>query len=214
MNRKMKMKIVISVTLSLLAFNTNAALISDNFIRTGTSEQLVAPFTSEGGVQSVNAYFGFVEVIVSGVGNALSITTNDAFYGVSRNGSGDFGCVNVGVPIKDSCSSLIPTYQLGIGSENSPFTISGSNDAEKFITFIDSVGFVQSGTAPAYDSSAHTYHFVIDTSLLNISSGSLLTFGVTDDYYLDNGGEYLIDLYQVQAVPIPSPQQSCSSDQA
>lgn len=183
----------------LIPIYANAStLISDNFQRTGISEQTIAPFNDDNGVQTLNAYSDFVEVIVSGTGNSLSTAINDAFYGVY----GGVGCVTEGVPVQSTCL-FPPTYQLAVASELTAFETTGASDVENFITFIGSVGFVTSGTLPDYDPLNHTYHFVIDLALLNVNSSSLLTFGVTDDYYTDNGGSFTIDIYQIRAIPLP-----------
>jgi hypothetical protein len=142
----------------------------------------------------------FAEVLVSGIGNSYSDISNDAFYAVDDGGG---SCAVAGAQIQITCSTLAPTYQLGVSSELSPLIYTGTSDAQNFITFIDSRGFVTPGTVPDYDPLNHTYHFVMDLSLFNTNSSSLLTFGVTDDYYTDNSGSFTIDIFQVQAVPIP-----------
>jgi hypothetical protein len=190
---------VCACAISFATLSANAStLISNNFQRYGPSEQIIAPFTTSGGVQSVNTYSGLLEVVVSGVGNSLGTATNDAFYGID---SGTHVCVTEGAPIDSSCS-LGPSYQLGVGFQGAPFSAYDVSDAENFITFIDAVGYVSPGTLPSYDSANHAYHFIIDMSFLNVSS-SQVTFGVTDDFYNDNGGQYIIDIYQTQAVPLP-----------
>ena len=197
MKTKWSLCVLCSCLLNPLLANAST-LISSDFQRTGVFEQVIAPFIDDNGVQTVNQYSGYVEVVVSGLGNSLSTATNDAFYGVY----GGVGCVTEGVPVKSTCL-FPPTYQLAVASEQTSFETTGASDAENFIRFIDSVGYVTPGTLPDYDALNHTYHFVMDLSLLNVNTSSLLTFGVTDDYYNDNGGSFILDIYQVQAVPIP-----------
>lgn len=195
------LKFISGLVALVLSSSVNAALISDNFVRIGSTERLVVPFTAEGGVQTINTYSNHVEIIVSGVGYSYSTGTNDAFYGVNPTSSS--ACIAEGVPVHDTCN-IFPTYQLGISTENRPIVETGDSDAENFITFIEDAGFIPTGTLPAYNSTNHSYHFVIDSSLLNMDSSNQFNFGVTDDYFSDNGGEFIIDVFQVQAVPIPS----------
>ena len=96
---------------------TSAALISSNYQGTGPSVQIIAPFATRSGVQSLNTYSGLLEVVVSGVGNSLGPATNDAFYGID---AGSFACATEAAPLDSSCS-YGSSYQSVIGLQGTPF---------------------------------------------------------------------------------------------
>ena len=93
MKTKWSLCVLCSCLLNPLLANAST-LISSDFQRSGAFEQVIAPFIDDNGVQTVNQYSGYVEVVVSGLGNSLSSATNDAFYGVY----GGVGCATEGVP--------------------------------------------------------------------------------------------------------------------
>lgn len=74
--------------------------------------------------------------------------------------------------------------------------------AAQYITFIEGVGFVAPGTAPAY-AADNTYRFVIDLGALD----SALSFGVLDGNFADNGGQYDVSVWQLSrgAGVVPEP---------
>ncbi len=159
-----------------------AGPISGAYTRTGPSETLTAPFTAAGGTPTVNNYSRFVEVIVSGTGFSLGNTLNDAFYFVPSGGHPS------------------TFYQLNLGTPGLPFAGGGANNAINFIVFDDGVGPVSAPYVPPYDSATHTYHFVINMG----NTPGLLSFGVSDGLYADNGGAYTVQVFQV--VPnVPEP---------
>jgi hypothetical protein len=161
-----------------------ATTIAATYTRTSPAETITAPFTAPTGVSSTKAYTGPVEVLVSGTGFSAGSTINDAFYLVATQQglAGNF-------------------YHLGIGTSASPLV--GGNPAlgaERFINFIDNVGAVPFGTIPAFAAN-NTYRFVADIGSLS----SLLSFGVLDGNFGDNGGQFNITIWQlapgVAAVP-------------
>lgn len=158
-------------------------MISDHFIRMGPSETLVAPFISPS-TSTVNTYGGFVEIIVSGVGNSLGPLLNDAFYGVPG-----------GVPLDPQF------YQLNIGWSNGaplfPF-VGEPRNANNIITFIENVGFVTPPATPAYNGVNNTYQFVVSVP----ANAGNLQFGVSDGIFADNGGQYNIQVFQLQPAPV------------
>jgi hypothetical protein len=159
-------------------------MISDDFVRTGPSEALVAPFISPS-TPSVNTYGGFVEVIVSGVGTSLGALLNDAFYGVPS-----------GVPYDPQF------YQLNIGWDAAPLFpfVGAPRNAVNFIAFDEGVGFVTPPYRPPYDGVDHTYHFVISVP----ATAGQLQFGVSDGGFSDNTGQYNIQIFQLAPVPEPT----------
>jgi PEP-CTERM motif len=175
--------VAVLIGTGLLACQARAGMISDHFVRTGPSEMIVAPFTSPS-TSSVNTYGGFVEVIVSGVGNSLGTLLNDAFYGVP------------------SGTLYDPQfYQLNIGWDAAPlFPFVGQpRNAVNFIVFDEGVDFVTPPYRPPYDPVNHTYHFAISVPF----DAGHLAFGVSDGAFSDNGGQYNIQIWQL-AVPEPS----------
>lgn len=159
-----------------------ATSIPDVYSRTGPSETLVVPFTNPG-VATAFAYSGSVEVIVSGTGYSAGSAINDAFYGVP---SGVFYNAQY--------------YQLNLGWTGAnlvPF-VGEARNANNFITFIEGVGAVAPTATPSY-SPDHVYRFVVQVPL---ASGPL-QFGVSDGNFGDNGGEYRIQVFQLQPVPEP-----------
>ena len=167
---------------SSAAFASNT--IADNFTRTGLNEVVISPFTSYS-TSTLGSYAGPVEIIVSGTGFSLGNLLNDAFYSVPGGVlQSTYYLLNIGW----SGANLVP--------------LSGQpRNIDNFISFIDGVGAVGAGTAPAYDASNHTYHFVVDTPAL----ASALQFGVSDGNFGDNGGEYRIEVYQLSVGAVPEP---------
>ena len=163
-----------------------ATTIAATYTRISNAENITAPFMAPTGVSSTRVYSGPVEVLVSGTGFSLGATINDAFYltSIQQGLAGNF-------------------YHLGIGTVVEPLApFNNARGAERFINFIDGVGTVAPGSIPAY-SAANTYRFVADIGALS----SLLSFGVLDGNFGDNGGQYNITLWQlapgVAAVPEP-----------
>jgi hypothetical protein len=162
-------------------------LISDNFVRVGIGETVVAPFTSPS-TSTVNSYSGLLEVIVSGTGFSAGSSINDAFYGVPS-----------GVPYDPQY------YQLNIGWQGQPlFPLVGeSRNINNFISFIDGVGTVPFGTTPAYNPNS-IYKFVVNLP----ATAGILSFGVSDGLFGDNGGRYNIEINQLRRITardIPEP---------
>ncbi len=177
------------MTLGLSREALAGSFIKDNFTRTGLSESITAPFRSPS-TSTVNEYGGLVEIVVSGTGFSLAQDINDAFYGVPS-----------GNPLDSQF------YQLNIGYDGQPLFpfVGESRNINNFITFIDGIGFVNSPATPPY-AVDNIYNFVVS---LPSDAGSL-RFGVSDGNFSDNGGQYNIDVYQLEAkqptesVPEPS----------
>lgn len=157
--------------------------IASEFIRTSSLEAITAPFTLSTGTSSTGMYTGFVEVHVTGTGFSLGSAINDAFYFAGGGNTGSF-------------------YKMGIGTSANTLAASDTTTyAAQYIRFIDGVGYVPSGTAPAYDAN-NSYKFVIDLGALNTK----LSFGVLDGQFSDNGGQFNISLWKLRqggAVPEP-----------
>ncbi len=172
--------VLLGAALSLSA--QAATSIPDVYSRTGPSETLSVPFTNPG-VATAFSYSGNVEVIVSGTGYSAGSAINDAFYGVPS-----------------GVSYNAQYYQLNLGwtgADLVPF-VGEARNANNFITFIEGVGAVAPTATPAY-SPDHVYRFVVQVPL---ASGPL-QFGVSDGNFGDNGGEYRIQVFQLQPVPEP-----------
>ena len=186
------MKKYYSIITALLLFTSPtifaSQIIADNFLRTGVSETLNAPFLSPNGV-TTNSLFhrGTIEVIVSGIGYSFWDDINDAFF------------------MEDSVAHEIDPgyYQLNAGTNGTSFDGGLDNNLINSIIFIEDEGIVSPLSRPTYDPN-HEYHFVIDTSLMGSIGNSALTFGVSDIDYADNGGSYNIQLFEVSPVPIPA----------
>jgi hypothetical protein len=177
--------VCVMVALTLLTGSRASGVsISSSFNRISPSEFLTAPFTDPS-TSTVNNYGDFVEVLVSGTGFSLGPDINDAFYGVPA-----------GVPYDSQF------YQLNIGWDGfglAPF--SGElHNIDNFITFIEGVGPAGPPATPAYDGVNHTYHFVVSVPAI----AGHLVFGVSDGNFGDNGGQYNIQVFQVQPIPEPS----------
>ncbi|MBW4456914.1 MAG: PEP-CTERM sorting domain-containing protein [Nostoc indistinguendum CM1-VF10] len=180
--------VITSAAVVSVGANINPAaasnLITDNYERTGVGESIVVPFSTPS-LSSVNTYAGLLEVLVSGTGFSAGSAINDAFYGVPS-----------GVPYDSQY------YQLNIGSQGQPlFPLAGeSRNINNFITFIDGVGAVAPGTTPAYNPS-HIYKFVVNLP----SNFGLVSFGVSDGIFNDNGGQYNIEIHQLSPKSVPEP---------
>lgn len=176
------MMVTIAAGLAAAGQAEAATTIADAYTRISAGETIVAPFTDSDGVASTGSYSGLVEIAVSGVGQSAATSYNDAFH--IYQGGGALGFY----------------YQLGIGTPLKGFTApnAGAN-ARQYVTFIDGVGAVAAGTAPAY-SADHKYHFVVD---LGNFAAAPLVFGVLDGVYSDNSGAYTITAYQLRAGAAP-----------
>ena len=158
-------------------------IIAGNYTRVGASEVVVAPFTSFS-TSSLASYGGPVELVAAGMGSSLGSSLNDAFYSVPAG----------------ALQSTNYLLNLGWSGANLAPLVGKPRHNKNFISFIDGVGAVSAGTAPAYDAS-HTYHFVVNTPAL----ASALQLGVSDGNFRDNGGEYRIEVYQLSAGAVPEP---------
>jgi hypothetical protein len=184
----MKLRLLgFSALVCVAAMPAQAMSIASVFTRVSPLESVVAPFTAPFGVNSVGLYSGFVEVHVSGTGFSLGPAINDAFYDVASQGR-NFGY-----------------YSLGLGTAALPLQpYEPTRSIANYMHFIDGVGAVTAGSAPAYAAS-HDYRFVINLG----AQSTLLGFGVMDGVFSDNGGAYQISLWQVReggtaAVPEPA----------
>ena len=100
-----------------------SVLIEDNFVRIGSEELVIAPFTAVSGAPTADTYSGSVEVIVSGTGFSFGLNVNDAFYCAE---SADFRCPAPGV--------VLPQYyQLNIGLGGLPFAGGEANCSFLFL---------------------------------------------------------------------------------
>jgi hypothetical protein len=156
---------------------TSNAII-DHFLPTTPVETLVAPFTT-GGVRTINAYSGLVEIHVSGTGQGAGNNQSDAFYAFERPAGG---------PITPDPS--IPHLALSFSSD----VCSNPPLIEAFMAFIDGVGTVSTGTVPPY-SPVHNYAFVINLGSFN----GQITLGFKDCGFSDNQGAFQITVNGVQA---------------
>ena len=167
----------------ILVDHARGAAILDSFTRGGAHEQLSAPFVNPA-TETVGAYGGYVEVIVSGTGNSYFDLPNDAFYDIFT-----------GLPMFDSIGKF---YQLNVGWAGLPlFPFAGEpNNIDNFIVFIEGAGMVAPGTVPAFNPNApHQYHFVVEIP----PDAGILEFGVSDGAFSDNGGQYDIEVFQLAA---------------
>ena len=182
--RALRTPVCIAAWLSVAASGVAQAntRIADHYTRISTGETVTAPFTAPSTATQLT-YGGPVEVLVSGVGNSLGPSLNDAFYYVGGVQTGGFYLLNIGWN----------------GADLKP-SIGDPRNADKVIRFIDGVGAVAAGARPAY-AADHTYRFVIDVP----QDAGLLQFGVSDGNYADNGGAYTLQLWQLQAGVVPEP---------
>lgn len=135
------------------------------------AETVTAAFSPATGGQSVDSYYGLVNLTVTGTGFSNGNVLNDAFYSLSPAGTRDASY-----------------YQLAFGT--SP--LMAFNTASAAANFIV-------GGVPAYNA-AHTYTFTLNTGLAATAPGKLY-FGVTDGNYADNGGAFQIQLSQAVPEP-------------
>ncbi len=165
---------------------TSGQSISSAYQVSGPTDTLTVPFSNGTGVTTTDVFSGSVEIQVSGTGHAYYSDISDAFY----------------MTASQTEYSQNGMFELAIGTPEHPFPGASPSDvAIKFdITFIDGVGPVTSGTIPAY-SSTNTYDFVINVPN---STATTLTFGVNDNQFGDNGGQYNLEVIQLAAVPEPS----------
>lgn len=170
-----------------------APLIADNYLRLSPGEAVNAPFISTAGAATMGSYSGLVEIVVMGTGFSYGLNENDAFYCTL---AADERCPAPGVILDPQY------YQLNIGMTGLPFSGGEANNIDQFIVFIENVGPVGPGTLPAYDSVEHIYHFVVN---LPIALPSVLSFGVSDGIYADNGGSYDISVFQLAPKMVPEP---------
>ena len=185
---------LVAATMTLAAFArpAEAQSVSSAYTVAGPTDTLVVPFTSSATTPDI--FSGPVEIQVTGTGHAFYDDPNDAFYFTAtqtecRNGG--FTGTNNGM------------FELAVGTPQHPFpyTSDASSDAIKYdIAFINGVGPVAAGTIPAY-SIANSYDFVINVPN---STATALTFGVNDNNFGDNGGQYNIEVIQLAAIPEPS----------
>ncbi|MDN4633181.1 PEPxxWA-CTERM sorting domain-containing protein [Sphingomonas sp. PvP056] len=137
------------------------------------AENLTAAFNTPTGATTTGTYFGQVRVTVSGTGFSNGNTVNDAFYQT----------------VSQARNSGL--YQLAYTAGSFASTGATRNQAV--------ANSILDGMVPAY-SANNTYSFVLNTGLSQ-ANASVLSFGVADDNYRDNGGSYT---FSVSAVPEPA----------
>lgn len=158
-----------------------APLVPDFFVRSGPSETVVAPFSEASGVSTLNQYSGFVEIISSGVGNSQGLNLNDTFY------------------LLDPLEVPTGVYEMDLGTNEVSFSGLDPNTIVLYMEFVEDIGFVAAPFRPPY-STDNVYHFVI---AVPDSTPTPLTFGVSDGLYHDNGGQFVVEVFQLQTIPEP-----------
>lgn len=147
----------------------------------GLSETITAPFISPDGEVTTNQYSGFVLVTVSGTGFSYGNDINDAFYNY-----------------RSSPPDHQEKWQFGITLKSSIYN-SIDDVAYQHIVYDVIAGMeVTPPYVPAYQAD-NTYKFIIDLNTLvpSPASSTILRFGVVDDGYEDNGGEYMVQVTQL-----------------
>ena len=138
----------------------------------------------------MSTYTGYVEVTVSGIGQSLGTAYNDAFYLLTgQDGSQLFP------PVADP-----QYYQLTFGTTTLVGLDPAQDIANSIVYDVATGSQVTPRYVPAYESSGF-YSFVV---AVGSASPSQLHFGVSDGFFSDNTGFYLIDLQQLTVVPEPS----------
>ncbi|MEI7870155.1 MAG: PEP-CTERM sorting domain-containing protein [Candidatus Methylumidiphilus sp.] len=177
-----------AIVLALAAGSAQASVsIPDNFKVTGPVESLTSYFT-DSSTLTANSFSNYVGIHVSGTGWAGGSEINDAFYMVATQTPFIW-------PFDQSKTAV---YQLNMAKEGDVL-LSGDNNIQNYMTFIDGVGHVPAWTRPAY-SATNTYDFVV-----NVGSAAKLQLGVYDGVFGDNGGQY--DITVSQLAPVPEPEE-------
>ena len=172
----------------------NFTIGGDFYGTIGSTENLNATFTQADGGITTGSYLGFVQITVSGVGESLATSLNDAFYVYTDNAH---------TPIAPFNHASF--YQLAFDTSTLIGTIAVPTnpalDARAHIVYdIDDGTEVTPTYVPTYRSD-HTYSFVLDTGAL---VGTNLHFGVSNGNFGDNSGAYDIEITQLKVVPVPA----------
>lgn len=150
--------------------------------QSGITEIVNATFAVPDGGDTLESYSGLVLLTVSGIGESLATSDNDAFYLFENR----FG--NAITPRNDPLH-----YQLTYDASHllgGPAFI-----AKNSIVFdVDAGVNATSPYVPAYRED-HTYTFVVNTGLVG---SSVLHFGVSDGIFSDNTGAYNIEVTQLE----------------
>jgi hypothetical protein len=204
-----KIGVFFIVLLATPKFAFASPFIIDNFVRTGQTATLVAPFTTFGGVTAPGQWSGLIEVIVSGSG--VNVPANyfheDAFYPFDP-----------ATNVLAQGPGILPPNALHISFTGCSVSFEcGALRISNFFTFVEGVGFVTVPPEIALPDSLsqitiqallelipyspdHLYHFVIDIG----STPQFLTLGHGDGGVWDNSGEYDIQLFSVAPVAVAS----------
>jgi hypothetical protein len=150
---------------------------------------MYASFLAADGGVSTGTYNGLVKVKVSGFGEALATSYNDAFYLFTDNAHDPITPYNDG-----------SYYQMAFNTSEL-FGYQPARDAKHFVRYdVDSGIEVTPTYVPSYRSD-HVYTIVLDTQTATLSN---LHFGVSNGIFSDNSGGYDIEITQLRAVPEPS----------
>ncbi|MET3825470.1 MULTISPECIES: PEPxxWA-CTERM sorting domain-containing protein [Sphingomonas] len=143
------------------------------FAAENITENLTAQFNNPLGATTTGTFFGQVRVTVSGTGFSNGQTVNDAFFQT----------------VSQARNSGL--YQLAYTAGT--FASTGATRAQAAANSIV-------GAFPTFNAN-NTYSFVLNTGLTQ-ANASVLSFGVADDVYRDNGGAYNFTVSS--AVPEPA----------
>lgn len=188
MVRKFGTHKAVSLGISALLASTPAFGIvigGTNYVPTTPTETLSAVFTDPDGGVSTFAYSGFVQVQVTGIGNAYFAYLNDAFHVFDPGPA----------PASDD-----GYYQLTF-SRSTLTGFTTTQDAANYIVYdLDADLKVTAPYTPTYRAD-HSYRFVLAVGSPPIA----LHFGVADGLYSDNGGSFTLTLQQLAERSIPEP---------
>jgi hypothetical protein len=162
-----------SVTLTVAAA-TDYIINGKKYMVSTPQETLTATFTVPDGGVTTSAYYGYVLVNITGVGQSYVTNYNDAFYLYT-------GVFNPPVNGHDG-----GYYQLAF-STSTLMAFDAGNDATNSLV----------GSLPPYTAS-HNYTVILNTGL---TTAGQLHFGVSDGGFSDNTGAYTIQVTQL--VPAP-----------
>ncbi|GEM_PF-5574221 len=150
-----------------------AALFINDVFTTTISESLVAAFVVPGSGTTSNLYKDFVQVQVSGTGQAKAQRFNDAFY------------------FLDDQSDLLNNGLLHISFTGDARQVEADGvHVINYMAFIDGRGYV-SFERPDYNLD-HYYNFVIDIG----QESKNITLGTGDGGLFDNSGQFNITVSQ------------------
>lgn len=153
-----------------------------SYIACSASETVVAPFTTTAGGVTTNLYSGLVLIKVSGTGQSAGSSLNDAFYfNVPENPTHE-----------PNFFQLVTTTSESVLEP--PF-----NTAYRHIVYdVDAGAAVTPPYVPPFRSD-YSYTFIINMNTLESAPAgpSILRFGVSDGFTIDNSGAYTVQVTQL-----------------